>query len=296
MAKGRFLNRSISDSADLADLTWKARELFLMAIPHLDREGRIHAEPRRFRALVCPLLEHQNGETITAALIELAKAGMVILYRDDRGQPAAYFPSFETSQPGLAWKKKESPSGFGPPPPQLPEPCPDLLQRRRQTNSDQESDKDSGPTPDLLRSDSDKGSDKGSAQRKGKEEKRSEVKRAGARGTHTALQADMDPLAVAMMNELMAHQHLPSTITEPKAARHLAEQLLGQLKTPRPVEWLIAAIRDAVADLPECPSDQAARTKIRIFVKNAKAPRERSPDGVVDVATRDEIEDIFGAA
>lgn len=116
MAQGRFLNKSIAHSSDLADLSQEARELFLMAVPHLDREGRMEGDPRRFRAIVCPLLPHHDDASVALAVVELVRARMVVAYTDDAGKTALFFPSFEGSQPGTAWKKKERPSRFGTPP------------------------------------------------------------------------------------------------------------------------------------------------------------------------------------
>lgn len=116
MAAGRFLNRSIAHSADLADLTPLTRELFLFAIPHLDKEGRMEGEPRRMRAKALPLINAHTNETVRASLAELVSAKMAIAYTDEKGQMVVSLPSFDSAQPGSAWKNKEKESRFGPPP------------------------------------------------------------------------------------------------------------------------------------------------------------------------------------
>jgi hypothetical protein len=66
MAEGRMLKRKISLNEALADLANDShRLLFTWGIAHLDVEGRITGSPRGFKALVAPLLDHINFDTVT---------------------------------------------------------------------------------------------------------------------------------------------------------------------------------------------------------------------------------------
>lgn len=117
MAKGRMLNASISLSdqvAELADDT--QRLLFTWAIAHLDRDGRVEGDPRRFRARVCPMLEHVTTAVTAAALIRMVERRLVVAYEDADGQRALVFTGFRRGQIGLR-VDREAASRFGAPPP-----------------------------------------------------------------------------------------------------------------------------------------------------------------------------------
>lgn len=83
MASRRMVAKNISLSEKFSDLaTDTARMLYLMMMPHTDDYGRFDASPRTFKATVCPLLK-VRVEKIQAALDDLARVGLIILYEVD---------------------------------------------------------------------------------------------------------------------------------------------------------------------------------------------------------------------
>ena len=115
MARGRMLVRSIATNDQLADLASDThRLLFTLAVPHLDRDGRMTADPRRFRGIVAPLLEHLSVDDCRAALSDMIERELVVAYLDERGQKVLAFPGFKGSQPGLRYDREPA-SSFGSP-------------------------------------------------------------------------------------------------------------------------------------------------------------------------------------
>ena len=116
MASGRFINQSLAHSDQFADLANDThRMLFCVILPHLDRDGRIHGDPRRLVAIVCPMLE-VPVDVLERAVADMQRVELAIAYVDDDGQQALAFPGFTRQQPGKSWYSKEKPSRFGKPP------------------------------------------------------------------------------------------------------------------------------------------------------------------------------------
>lgn len=116
MARGRMLNRSLAHSVQFSNLQNDThRLLFVMAIPHLDRDGRMTGNPRAFRATACPMLDHVTDETVRAAFSDFERVKLVQFYTDDEGQEVASAPGFERQQQGMRYGR-EGPSRFGPDP------------------------------------------------------------------------------------------------------------------------------------------------------------------------------------
>jgi transposase-like protein len=149
MAKGRMLNRSISRDRDVAELAntvgVDAALLFTWMIPHLDRDGRMDADPEVVKGLVVPKLAHFTSGVVSDLLRSLSGTRMVRIYDDGRGCRFAVFPGFAKNQTGFRYDR-EAVSEF-------PDPGECTLV--------------SGPTPDLLRSNAGVVPD----ERKGKEQK-----------------------------------------------------------------------------------------------------------------------------
>ena len=115
MAKGRFLSKSVSTSNKLANLKSDSpRLLWTWLLPHLDREGRFHADPAIVKGHAVPRLKNHTEKTIEADLRELSEVGLIILY-DVSGDRYLQFNQFDENQPGLR-KEREAESQCPPPP------------------------------------------------------------------------------------------------------------------------------------------------------------------------------------
>jgi len=115
MAKGRFLSKSVSISNKLASLKSDSpRLLWTWLLPHLDREGRFHADPAIVKGHAVTRLKNHTEETIEADLNELASVGLVILYQVN-GDRYLQFTQFDENQPGMR-KDREAESQCPPPP------------------------------------------------------------------------------------------------------------------------------------------------------------------------------------
>lgn len=118
MAKGRFLSKSVSTSRKLSQLkSDSTRLVWTWLLPHLDREGRFHADPVIIKGHALPYLKHHTEETIAAALQELAETKLIFLYAVNR-EPYLQFTQFDRNQPGLR-KDREAESQCPPPPEEL---------------------------------------------------------------------------------------------------------------------------------------------------------------------------------
>jgi len=144
MARGRMLNRSLAHSVQFSNLQNDThRLLFVMAIPHLDRDGRMTGNPRAFRATACPMLDHVTDETVRAAFSDFESVRLVQFYTDDEGQEVYSSPGFERQQQGMRYGR-EGPSRFGPDPNAPPK---GKSPRGGRDNSGAGPD-NSGPSPD----------------------------------------------------------------------------------------------------------------------------------------------------
>jgi hypothetical protein len=64
--------------ADLADDTH--RLLYTWALAHLDVDGKMDGRPRRFRAIVCPLLDHISADKIVEFFNDASNKGLLEWY------------------------------------------------------------------------------------------------------------------------------------------------------------------------------------------------------------------------
>lgn len=113
MASGRFLSTSVSEDVRLNGISVEAQMLYLMTIPHLDRDGIINGNPSVLRGRVCPLREDFQSK-MTAIINEWVQVGLVIKYTagDDT---ALWFKGFSKNNP-LTHYGREKASKFAPPP------------------------------------------------------------------------------------------------------------------------------------------------------------------------------------
>lgn len=113
MARGRFISESVAKDARLNSLSVEAELVYLMTIPHLDRDGLIDGDPDVLWGTVCPK-RRQFIDRITSFIQEWATAGLITMYDTDEG-PVLWFTGFAKNQVGLRYDR-ETPSTFPPPP------------------------------------------------------------------------------------------------------------------------------------------------------------------------------------
>lgn len=104
MARGRFLNTSIAEDIELNSLSLEAHWLYMMTIPHLDRDGLIKADTYVFFGKVCPR-RPELIPRIDALIDEWAKCGLVTVYPTRDGK-VAFFHGFNKNQQGMHYSRE----------------------------------------------------------------------------------------------------------------------------------------------------------------------------------------------
>ena len=113
MPAGRFLSKTIATNKPLNRLSWQAKAVYMMTIPHLDRDGLITGEPLLLMAQVAPLCAAELVSTMADLIQEWIAVELVLLYHDaSDGQPVLFFKDQEL---GIRYTR-ETPSTFAPPP------------------------------------------------------------------------------------------------------------------------------------------------------------------------------------
>lgn len=149
MARGRFLNASIAVDIELNSLSLEAHWLYMMTIPHLDRDGLIVADTYVFFGKVCPrrpeLIPH-----IDTLIDEWATCGLVTLYSTRDGK-VAYFHGFTKNQQGMHYSR-EGTSILDVPPGYIRTSAGLIPVEEAETQDDEKKDDDTPdePTPDQL--------------------------------------------------------------------------------------------------------------------------------------------------
>lgn len=113
MARGRFLSETVATDARLNSLSIEAELVYLMSIPHLDRDGLIEGDPDVLWGRVCPK-RRQFLDRMAEYVQQWARAGLVLCYDTEEGV-VLWFKGFTKNQLGLRYDR-ESPSRFPPPP------------------------------------------------------------------------------------------------------------------------------------------------------------------------------------
>lgn len=114
MADGRMLKRQISTDVRFADLANDThRLLFTIGIAHLDVEGRISGDPREFKAIVAPLLDHISQETVLKFFEDASGIGLINRYCGGN-QWVVQYPGFKKNQ--ILRPEREAKSKFPNPP------------------------------------------------------------------------------------------------------------------------------------------------------------------------------------
>lgn len=114
MAVGRMLNRTSALDRELNSVSIEAQLLFVMSIPHLDRDGLIIGEPLPNLGTVLPLRPDffAKYEQLIGELTDPEK-GLVVSYETKKGR-VLFFPGFRKNQT-LPYGR-EAASVFDPPP------------------------------------------------------------------------------------------------------------------------------------------------------------------------------------
>ena len=125
MPEGRLIKKKIVDDYRLNNVSVEAELLYIKMIPHLDREGRLQADPKLINKKFYALRDF-TAEEVELWLNDLANQkkngkGLIELYEVE-GHKYLWMPGFEGEQSG-SWqrhvKQKEAPSAI-PPPPGMP--------------------------------------------------------------------------------------------------------------------------------------------------------------------------------
>lgn len=105
MAQARMLNRSVAVDERLNGLSHDAMLLYLMTVPHLDRDGLIDGRPRILWAQVAPLQDAWI-QSAGALIEEWVECGLVVRFGD--GRPVLFFPGFQKNQPRMLYKREQA--------------------------------------------------------------------------------------------------------------------------------------------------------------------------------------------
>ena len=122
MAEARMINRSVSTDERLNGMSRDAMLLYLMTVPHLDRDGLTDGRPRVLWAAVAPLQDAWL-QSVGALIDEWVACGLVVRYGDG-GCPVLYFTGFAKNQARMPYARERA-SKFPCPPGCEPccEPC-----------------------------------------------------------------------------------------------------------------------------------------------------------------------------
>ncbi|MCB0201072.1 MAG: hypothetical protein KDI03_13460 [Anaerolineae bacterium] len=112
MAKGRMLNRTAAVDKELNECSVEAHLLFLMTIPHLDRDGLIAGEPMQHLGTALPF-RPDFFPRYDDLIQELIDADLVVRYNTNRGR-VLFFNGFKDNQ--TITYSREGASVFDPPP------------------------------------------------------------------------------------------------------------------------------------------------------------------------------------
>lgn len=113
MARGRFISESVAKDMRLNSLSVEAELVYLMTIPHLDRDGLIEGDTDILHGTVCPKRRHFRDQ-MEYFIEEWTMVGLVTYYQSSEG-PVLWFRGFAKNQMGLRYER-EIPSVFPPPP------------------------------------------------------------------------------------------------------------------------------------------------------------------------------------
>lgn len=110
----RMLDSSIAEDDRLNNLTVESMLLYLMTIPHLDRDGLIDGRSSLLSRKVAPL-RAELEDNAPALIDEWIRCGLVLRYERERGLPVLWFKGFAKNQGGMKYSEQAA-SKFPPPP------------------------------------------------------------------------------------------------------------------------------------------------------------------------------------
>ena len=113
MARGRMISRDASIDPTLNSISMEAQLLYLLTIPHLDRDGLVDAEPILLWRLAAPRRLELLDQT-RKLMQEWVDSTLVLRYHWKDGG-ILFFPGFRRHNAGLEYEKEEQ-SRFPPPP------------------------------------------------------------------------------------------------------------------------------------------------------------------------------------
>jgi hypothetical protein len=108
-----MLSSTIAEDLEFNAMGLEAKMLFMMAIPHLDRDGLISGHSSLLQGKICPLMPELLPR-MQEFIGEWECAGLVIAYTSGRA-PVLFFTGFSKNQNGMRYER-EAPSVFEPPP------------------------------------------------------------------------------------------------------------------------------------------------------------------------------------
>ena len=82
-AKGRMLNKEISDSKKFASLSPEAAVLFCMLVPHFNSHGKMNGNPGVIKGEICPRIPYLTVKNIPKLLEEISESTNVKWFRHD---------------------------------------------------------------------------------------------------------------------------------------------------------------------------------------------------------------------
>lgn len=142
MARGRMVNRTVATDKALNSLSLEAHLLYLMTVPHLDRDGLILGDAPLLFAIAVPR-RPEFAEKIDKLVQEWIDKGLVMSYEGHDGR-ILYFSGFQKNNPELRYDR-EGPSQLPPPP---------GMMRTKDGLTPEQHLPDSGVTPEQVRSES----------------------------------------------------------------------------------------------------------------------------------------------
>lgn len=105
-----MLNCKISRDREVAaianDLGCAHALFFTWAIAHLDRDGRIDADPVVLRGMVAPLIGEIDHDVVVSTIDHAGAVGLIDTYEDDRGRRFIAYPKFAANQIGLRYDRE----------------------------------------------------------------------------------------------------------------------------------------------------------------------------------------------
>ena len=113
MARGRMIANTVATDKRFNSLTSEAALVYLMAIPHLDRDGLILGDTMPFWGKVCPRRSEFMGH-MADIIAEWMISGLVIAYECEEGTILC-FTGFLKNQTGMHYER-EAASAYPPPP------------------------------------------------------------------------------------------------------------------------------------------------------------------------------------